>query len=765
MNHHFNRFHLRTVSAVVAMAFAAQAAWAVDPFTVSDIRIEGLQRVEPGTVFASLPVRVGDTYNDEKGSGAINALFSLGLFKDVRLETNGNVLVVVVEERPTVAEVEFVGTKEFDKDTLKKAMRDVGLVEGRPFDKALADRAEQELKRQYINKSLYGAEIVTTVTPIERNRVNLTFSVTEGDAAKIKEINIVGNKAFSASTLKGQFDLDTGGWLSWYTKSDRYARNKLNADLEALRAYYLSRGYLEFRIDSTQVAISPDKEDISVTINVTEGERFVVSNVKLEGNYLDKDDEFKSLVTIKPGEAFNADAVAQTTKAFTDYFGNFGYAFARVESRPEIDRATNQVTLVLQADPARRAYVRKINISGNNKTRDEVLRREFRQLESSWYDGDKIKLSRDRVDRLGYFTDVNVEIQEVAGSPDQVDLMVSMVEKPTGSLTLGAGFSSAEKVSLSFGIKQENVFGSGNYLGIDVNTSKYNRTLVLSTTNPYFTQDGISRTLDLYHRSSKPYQDQGGNYELVTQGASVRFGVPFSETDTVFFGGGLERTTIKPGTNMPAVYLAYAEEFGYTSLAVPLTIGWSRDSRDSALVPNSGLYQRLNTEWSVAGDARYLRANYQIQQYIPLNKQFTLAFNGEAGWGKGLNGQPFPVFKNFYSGGLGSVRGFDQGTLGPRDVTGSSIGGPKKITLNAEVIAPFPGAGNDRTLRIFAFTDVGNVFGEDQKLTVSDLRASVGVGLSWISPIGPLRIAFANPLRKQAGDRIQKLQFQIGTSF
>ena len=765
MNHHFNRFHLRTVSAVVAMAFAAQAAWAVDPFTVSDIRIEGLQRVEPGTVFASLPVRVGDTYNDEKGSGAINALFSLGLFKDVRLETNGNVLVVVVEERPTVAEVEFVGTKEFDKDTLKKAMRDVGLVEGRPFDKALADRAEQELKRQYINKSLYGAEIVTTVTPIERNRVNLTFSVTEGDAAKIKEINIVGNKAFSASTLKGQFDLDTGGWLSWYTKSDRYARNKLNADLEALRAYYLSRGYLEFRIDSTQVAISPDKEDISVTINVTEGERFMVSSVKLEGNYLDKEDEFKSLVTIKPGEAFNADAVAQTTKAFTDYFGNFGYAFARVESRPEIDRATNQVTLVLQADPSRRAYVRKINISGNNKTRDEVLRREFRQLESSWYDGDKIKLSRDRVDRLGYFTDVNVEIQEVAGSPDQVDLMVSMVEKPTGSLTLGAGFSSAEKVSLSFGIKQENVFGSGNYLGIDVNTSKYNRTLVLSTTNPYFTQDGISRTLDLYHRSSKPYQDQGGNYELVTQGASVRFGVPFSETDTVFFGGGLERTTIKPGTNMPAVYLAYAEEFGYTSLAVPLTIGWSRDSRDSALVPNSGLYQRLNTEWSVAGDARYLRANYQIQQYIPLNKQFTLAFNGEAGWGKGLNGQPFPVFKNFYSGGLGSVRGFDQGTLGPRDVTGSSIGGPKKITLNAEVIAPFPGAGNDRTLRIFAFTDVGNVFGEDQKLTVSDLRASVGVGLSWISPIGPLRIAFANPLRKQAGDRIQKLQFQIGTSF
>lgn len=765
MNHQFNRFHLRTVSAVVAMAFAAQAAWAVDPFTVRDIRVEGLQRVEPGTVFASLPLRVGDTYNDEKGTGAINALFSLGLFKDVRLETHDNVLVVVVEERPTVADVEFVGSKEFDKDTLKKAMRDVGLVEGRPFDKALADRAEQELKRQYINKSLYGAEIVTTVTPIERNRVNLTFTVTEGDPARIKEMNIVGNKAFSESTLKGLFDLDTGGWLSWYTKSDRYARNKLNADLEALRAYYLSRGYLEFRIDSTQVAISPDKQDISVTINVTEGERFVVSGVKLEGNYLDKEDEFKSLVKIKPGEPFNADAVAETTKAFTDYFGNFGFAFARVDALPEIDHKTNQVTLVLQADPARRAYVRRVNISGNNKTRDEVLRREFRQLEASWYDGDKIKLSRDRVDRLGYFTDVNVEMQEVPGSPDQVDLMVSLVEKPTGSLTLGAGFSSAEKVSLSFGIKQENVFGSGNYLGIDINTSKYNRQLVLSTTNPYFTTDGISRTLDVYYRSSKPYQDQGGNYELITKGASVRFGVPFTESDTVFFGGGVEQTTIKPGTNMPAAYLAYAEKFGYSSFAVPLTIGWSRDSRDSALVPNAGMYQRLNTEWSVAGDARYLRANYQIQHYIPLNKQFTLAFNGEAGWGKGLNGNPFPVFKNFYSGGLGSVRGFDQGTLGPRDVTGASIGGSKKVTLNAELMAPFPGAGNDRTLRIFLFTDIGNVFGDNDKISAAELRASVGLGLSWISPIGPLRIAYANPVRKQAGDRIQKLQFQIGTSF
>ena len=765
MKKNLHRFGVRTACAAAAMIFAAQAAWALEPFKVQDIRIEGLQRVEPGTVFASMPMRVGDDYNDEKGAAAIRSLFALGLFKDVRLEANGNVLVVVVQERPTIADVEFAGSREFDKEALKRSMRDVGLSDGRPFDKALADRAEQELKRQYLNKSFYAVDVVTTVTPIERNRVNLTFTVIEGAPARIKEMRIVGNKAFSESTLTGLFEQDTGGWLSWYTKSDRYARSKLNADLETLRSYYLQRGYLEFRIDSTQVAMSPDKESISVAVNVTEGERYVVSGVQLEGNYLDREDEFKSLVKIVPGEPYNADQVAETTKAFSDHFSNFGFAFARVEAVPDIDRQNNRVAIVVQAEPSRRAYVRRINVAGNNRTRDEVVRREFRQFEASWYDGDKIKLSRDRVDRLGYFTDVNVETQEVPGAPDQVDLVVTVVEKPTGSLQLGAGFSSAEKVSLSFAVKQENAFGSGNYLGVEDNTSKYRRTLVLSTTDPYFTADGVSRTLDLYYRTDKPYEDQGGNYELVTKGASIRFGVPFSETDTVFFGAGVEGVSIKPGTNIPAAYLDYAERFGYNSTSVPLTVGWSRDDRDSALAPNSGRYQRLNSEWSIAGDARYVRANYQYQQYVPLNKKFTLAFNGELGWGKGMSDRPFPVFKNFYSGGLGSVRGFDQGTLGPRDVTGASLGGPKKLTLNAELMAPFPGAGNDRTLRVFTFVDVGNVYGDNEKITFSDMRASAGVGLSWISPLGPLRIAFAQPVRKFAGDRIQKLQFQIGTSF
>jgi outer membrane protein insertion porin family len=771
-----NFFDFRACIQPAAMTLAASLmacvpAWAVDPFTVRDIRVEGLQRIESGTVFASLPLRVGDQYSDEKGAAAIRALFALGLFKDVRLETQGDVLVVVVEERPSVASVEFIGLKEFDKEVLVKALKDVGLAEGRPYDKALADKAEQELKRQYISRSLYGAEVVSTATPVDRNRVNLSFTITEGGPARIKQIQIVGNKAFSESDLRDQFNLDTGGWMSWYTKSDRYARTKLNADLEALRSFYLARGFLEFRIDSTQVAMSPDKQDMAITINVTEGERFVVSGVKLEGNYLDKDEEFKALVQIGVGKPYNAETVAETTKAFADYFGRFGFAFARVEAKPEIDRQNNRVQFVLQAEPSRRAYVRRILVAGNNRTRDEVIRREFRQFEAAWYDGDKIRLSRDRVDRLGFFTEVNVETIEIPGTPDQVDLLFTVAEKPTGSISLGAGFSSAEKVTLSFGIRQENAFGSGNYLAVEVNTSKFNRNLVLSTTDPYFTQNGISRTIDVFQRTTRPYLGDINSYSLVNSGLGLRFGVPVTETDTVFVGANAEQTQIKAGTGLPVPYQEYADRFGSTSTAIPLTLGWARDGRDSALVPSKGTYQRLNADLSLAGDVRYFRSNYQYQQYFPLSKKYTLALNADLGWGQGLSGQPFPLFKNFYVGGLGSVRGFEQSTLGPSQATSSSnsalvyLGGPKKMVFNAEFMMPFPGAGNDKTLRLYGFTDVGRAFGESEKLSLGELRASAGIGLSWISPMGPLRFSYATPIRQQTGDKIQKLQFQIGTSF
>ncbi len=767
-----------TLTVLASTLMAALPAWAVDPFTVRDIRVEGLQRVEPGTIFASLPFRIGDQYNDDKGSSAIRSLFGLGLFSDVRIQVDGDVLTVIVEERPTVADVSFSGIKEFDAETLRKSLRDIGLAEGRPFDKALADRAEQELKRQYITRSMYAAQVVTTVTPTERNRINLNFSVVEGDIARITDIRIVGNRAFSESTLRDLFDLNTGNWLSWYTKSDRYSRAKLNADIETLRSYYLTRGFLEFRIDSTQVAITPGKDEMSITLNITEGDRYVVSSVALEGEYLGRENEFKTLVTLKPGEAYNVEDLTATTKAFTEYFGAFGYAFAQVEATPDIDRANKRVAFVIRAQPSRRVYVRRINVEGNNRTRDEVIRREFRQFESAWYDSDRIRLSRDRVDRLGFFTNVSIDTQAVPGSPDQVDLTVAVAEKPTGNLTLGAGYGQAEGLSLVAGIRQENVFGSGNYLGIDVNTSKFNRQVVLSTTDPYFTPDGVSRSFDAYYRTTRPYGTQTqdlGDYRLITKGVSTRFGVPFTEQDTVFFGVGVEQTTIEDGSFLPDAYASYRDQFGATSNTLPLTVGWARDSRDSALVPTTGRYQRFNTEVAVAGDARYVKANYQFQQYIPLSKKYTLAFNTELGYGKGFGGKPYPIFKNFFGGGLGSVRGFEQGTLGPlsnvrntNPVQQLNIGGNQSFAFNAEFITPFPGAGNDRTLRMFGFFDVGNVANSEVAGSpglFSDLRASVGIGLSWISPVGPLRFAIASPIRKQPQDKIQRFQFQIGTSF
>jgi outer membrane protein insertion porin family len=607
--------------------------------------------------------------------------------------------------------------------------------------------------------------VVTTITPLERNRVNVTFTVNEGEAAHIREIRVLGSRAYSEGTLRGLFDLTTGGWLTWYTKSDRYSRAKLNADLETLRAYYLNRGYLEFNVESTQVTISPDKQDISITVTVKEGQPYTVTEVKLEGDYLGKDDEFKSLVRIRPGEPYRAEDVAETTRQFSERFGSFGYAFARVDARPDIDRANGQVAVTIAAEPQRRVYVRRVNVSGNSRTRDEVVRREFRQFESSWYDGQKIRLSRDRVDRLGYFKDVAIETEEVAGSPDQVDLQVNVTEKPTGNLLLGAGFSSAEKLSLTASIKQENVFGSGNYLGIELNTSKYNRTVVLSAIDPYFTIDGVSRSFDVFYRTSRPINSQGEDYQLVTPGASIRFGVPFSELDTVFFGAGIERTEIRGSTGLPNNFLLYRERFGAASNSVPLTIGWARDGRDSALVPTSGRYQRVNLDWGVGGDTRYLRANLQAQQYFAMTKRFTLALNAELGWGKGLGGRPYPIFKNFYGGGLGTVRGFDQGSLGPIDVTGAYIGGNKRVNLNAELYLPFPGSGNDRTLRWFTYLDAGNVWGENEKVQANSLRASAGLGLSWLSPVGPLKLSYGVPVRKQSTDRIQRLQFQIGTAF
>lgn len=750
----------------VALALlAGLSAHAVEPFKIRDIRIEGLQRTDPGTVFAALPFRIGETYTDEKGTAALRALFSTGLFKDVRIDIDGDVAVVVIDERAVVASVSFLGLKEFDRDTLVKSLKDAGIGEGLPFDRALIDRAEQEIKRQYLSRSLYGAEVVTTVTPLDRNRVNVTFTMTEGEVARIREVRILGVQAFSERELIALMDLRATGWLSWYTKSDRYSRGKLNADLETLRAHYLNRGFLDFTIESTQVTVSPDKQDIDISISVREGQVFTLTAVRLEGQLLGKEDEFRSLVRMQPGQPYRGDDVTATTKAFSDLYGRLGYAFARVEARPEVDRASGQVVVVLLSDPQRRVYVRRIDIAGNAKTRDEVIRREFRQLEAAWYDGNRIKLSRDRVDRLGYFKEVNVETVEVPGSPDQVDLLITVDERATGNLMVGAGYSSAERLTLSASIRQDNIFGSGHYLGIELNTSRTNRTMLLSTVDPYFTVDGISRAIDLFYRTSRPLNSLGDQYQLATPGATIRFGVPFSDFDTVFFGLGIERTEIRASTSIPNSYFLYREQFGPLSTALPLTLGWQRDERDSVLTPTAGRFQRVNFEWSVAGDVRYLRTNLQYQQYWALPARLTFGFNAEVGLGQGLSGKPFPIFKNFYGGGLGSVRVFEQGSLGVVDPTGAFIGGSRRLNLNGELYFPVPGAGNDKSLRIFAFGDAGNVWREGEPMALSSVRASAGLGLSWISPVGPLKLSWGSPLRYQPVDRIQRFQFQIGTAF
>ena len=753
--------------AASVLTVTAGQAHAVEPFVVKDIRVEGVQRVEPGTVFGYLPVKVGETFTDDKGAESIRALYNTGFFKDVQIRSEGNVLVVRVEERPAISQLEFIGFKEFDKDALRRTLRGVGVAEARYYDKSLIDRAEQEIKRQYVSRGYYAAEVTTTVTPVDANRVSITFTVDEGPTAKIRQINIVGNKAFKEGDLRDEMQLSTPNWLSWYTKNDLYSKQKLTADLEALRSYYLDRGYLEFAIESTQVSITPDKKDIYLTLNIHEGEQYKVSDIKLTGELLGKQAEMEKLIKLKQGDVFSSAKLSSTTKSITDLLGTYGYAFATINPQPQINQKDRTVALTLVVDPGRRVYVRRVNVVGNSKTRDEVVRREMRQMEASWFDGEKLQLSQNRVNRTGYFTDANITTEDVPGTTDQVDVNVNVTEKPTGQINLGVGFSSTDKLVLSAGIRQDNVFGSGTSLGLDVNTSKSNRTIAVTQFDPYFTVDGISRSTELYYRTYRPlYYTGDQDYRVVQQGGNVKFGVPFSETDTVFFGIGYERTTIDVTTNTPLAYQNYVAKNGRTTNNFPITIGWSKDQRDSALVPTRGRYQQANLEFGIpGGDLQYFRAYYQHQYFYPLSKSFTMAFNNEIGYGHGYGGKDFPVFKNYYAGGIGSVRGYETSTLGPRDANGVAIGGASKFVGNVEFIFPLPGSGVDRTVRLFTFFDYGNVFAEGQPYKLGDMRYSTGFGLSWLSPIGPLKISMGFPIKRKTQDQTQRFQFQIGTAF
>ena len=749
-------------AALLFGALLTACVHAFDPFVVKDIRIEGIQRTEAGTIFSYLPVKVGETMTEDKAAQAIRSLYATGFFKDVSIEADAGVLIITVQERPSVAQIDIIGAKEFSKEDLMKGLRSIGLAEGRIFDRGLLDKSEQELKRQYISRGKYSAQIVTTATPLERNRVAVRFDIVEGEVAKIRQISIIGSQAFKEKDLVGLFKLRTPGLMTWFSKDDQYSKQKLAADLETLRSYYLDRGYLEFSADSTQVSITPDKKDVYITIGITEGAQYTVSDIKLAGETLIPESEARGLIKMKAGEIFSRNKLTESTKLLSDRIGNDGYAFANVNAVPELDRDKRKVSFTFFVDPGRRVYVRRINVTGNTRTRDEVIRREMRQLEGGWYSAEKITKSKQRVDRLGYFADVNVETPSVAGTTDQVDLNVNVTEKPTGNILFGAGFGS-EGVVLSGGITQQNVFGSGNHLGVQLNTSKLNTVYSLSFTQPYWTVDGVSRGFDIYHRKTNPAALGLGLYDTATTGAQARMGVPFTELDIVTFGLGYEDTSINALPGAPLRITNYVTTFGNSNTSVLGTITWGRDTRDSAIYPTSGAITRANLESGLPGGTlRFYKVNADHKRYVPLTRDFVLYVNGEFGYGAGYAGKPLPFFRNFYSGGPTSVRGFYPANIGPKDINGDPIGGSRKLVGNAEILFPFPGLQNDKSIRVSAFLDAGTI---GESYAVGDVRSSAGIGVLYVSPFGPLKISVAQPLKSQIGDRIQRIQFTFGQQF
>jgi outer membrane protein insertion porin family len=774
---------LRQIFLVVSALYTGSSL-AMQPFVVRDIRVEGIQRTEAGTVFSYLPVKVGETMDDDKAAQAIKGLFSTGFFKDVRLEQEGDVLVVILQERPAIAQVDFTGNKSFATDKIKPALAQIGLSEGAIFDRAVMDRAEQEIKRQYLSQGKYSAKVKAVASPLERNRVAIRFEIEEGAVAKIKAINIVGNQTFDEDDVREKFTLNTTGMMSWWTKDDQYSRQKLSADIEAMRSFYMNQGYMDFSVDSTQVSITPDKRDIYITISITEGEKYTVSDIKLAGEMLVPEEELKSLITVKAGDIFNRQDVTDSSKAIGDRLGNEGYAFANVNAVPEVDKEKKTVAFTFFVDPGRRVYVNRINLTGNTRTRDEVLRREMRQLESSWYSAERIERSKERLDHTGYFSDVNVETPAVPGTTDQVDLNVNVTEKSTGSIQFGAGLSSSEGVIVGVTVNQSNFLGTGNQVNLNLNTGKVNTTYALSFTDPYYTPDGISRGFDVYRKDVDTSSLNIGTYQTKSYGAGVRFGIPLNERDTFDSGLTLDWTQLNLSVNSPQRYIDYCSgnTTGCDNLTLRLDLGWTHDTRDSVVYVQNGVVQKLSGEIGLPGlDQQYYKATYQHTWYKQLSKYFTLMLNGQAGIAGSYTGDIYPFFKNFYAGGVSTVRGYDTSSLGPHSTQTSNgvtqdfaIGGTRMVVGNVEVFSPVPYLWDNKQFRLSAFVDAGSVWGGGGNLSTTPgtcsgasdcLRYSTGIGLSWQSPFGPIKIVYAQPLNSKTGDHVQNIQFQLGTGF
>jgi outer membrane protein insertion porin family len=751
---------------LILLALAGQAA-AQDSFVIKEIRLEGLQRISAGTVFNYLPIKVGDEVDSNRTAEAIRALFKTGFFRDVTIEREGDILVVFITERPSIASIEFSGNKSIETEDLRHSLRDAGFTEGRVFNRSMFDSVEQELRRTYFSQGRYAVKITSTVTPLERNRVAINFDVSEGIVAKIKQINIVGNEVFDDDELVDLFTLTTPKLFSFFTKTDQYSKPKLAADLETLRSYYLDRGHINFNIDSTQVSITPDKKDVYITVNITEGDQFSVSEVKLAGDLIVPQEELFKLVKVNTGDVFSRRSITETSAELTGRLGEEGYAFANINAVPEIDEEKKQVQLTFFMDPGKRVYVRRINFKGNTKTQDEVLRREMRQAEGGWISTPAVERSKERLQRLSYFEEVNVETPAVPGTTDQVDVDFTVTELPAGNLALGAGFSQSQGLVFNTSITQENFLGTGNRASFAFNNSDVNRNFGFAWFNPYWTDDGISRGFDAYYRETNANDANLADYDLDQLGGGVSFGIPISETNNVDFGINIENTDFKVGSDASLEVLRFRIENGDNFSTLTLTGSWQNDSRNSRLLPSKGALTKIAADVAVpALDLSFYKLTFRHQRFFALTKDFTLVLDGEVGYGDGLGDtDDLPLIYNFFAGGIRSVRGFEDNTLGPRDSRGEALGGSLKVIGRAEVILPVPFVKETRSFRLTSFLDFGNVYGPDEDFEVDLIRYSLGMSAIWLSPMGPMTVSIAAPLNTQPLDDEQAFQFTFGTSF
>jgi outer membrane protein insertion porin family len=755
------------MAAVLSGLLISLRVWAVDPFVVKDIRVEGLKRISVGTVLNYLPLNVGDTLDDTRSAAIIRALFNAGFFDDVRLSAEDGTLVITVRERPTIASIAISGNKEIKTEQLTEALKSVGLAEGRVFDRSSLERMKLELERQYFTQGRYGVKVQATIKDLGDNRVDVKIEIEEGSIARILQIGIVGNNAFSERELLGKFELSPATMFSFFSDNDQYSRRKLSGDLESLRSQYLDNGYVNFSIDSTQVSITPDKRDVYITVNVTEGEQYTVSDVQLTGKLIVPEEELRKLIVIKPGEIFSRKLAQQSASAISERLGREGYAFANVSPQPRLDREKREVALVFTVDPGRRIYVRRIDVAGNLKTQDEVIRREVRQMEGGWISTDKVNLSRSRLNRLGYFEDANVETPAVAGVPDQVDIDFSVKERPSGTLMAGVGYSESQGFLVNASISQNNIFGTGKRVSAALNNSSVDRVYSFSYTNPYYTLDGISRGFNLYDRQTDAGEASIADYSSDAYGLSIDYGFPLSEFNTASLSIGYEHTTVHTSDNTPPSFIDFLDENAADRFDLyKLTAGLTNDTRNRAILADRGRMHSISAEVAAPGSGlEYFKARYRGLQYLPLFADLTLLFKAEVGYGDGYGKtSTLPFFENYYAGGSDSVRGYEGNSLGPRELD-RPLGGGFKTVGNVELIFPVPFAEDNKSLRLSTFFDIGNVFADVGSFRTGELRTSVGISVIWYTPIAPMTFSLARPLNDQPGDDTEAFQFTLGSFF